>query len=368
MSTFPSSLATHNNSRYELSGPTFPPAGSPGSLSPSSVTFQYDAPSRQTLSGQGYAPDTSPANLTQAAPHESFDATALKHWCQRIGNKFELMPAQYSDLQQFVDLGKNLDVGNLQLRIWQQATTYKVLNDVAAQKMEYTTFKGILDDVSERLAGDFKLSKAQTDQVLILLKDFIFQPDCMEYMNHLDVESHIRANATALGFANVMGDPYREKVLRQACKAKASSTCNQYCMHITGSIKGSKMCNLKVATFCMAEKFKKGGPGANLKVEYQLHVVILAPNHSPRPEDEAEAECEGNHGDDNSDDSIPTVPAKCARPGGKAKKGKDFWLVMDRLLASAISQRGKDKRTPDWRTQVTPVDLCFSSLTGIDLS
>ncbi|KAH7923807.1 hypothetical protein BV22DRAFT_1130378 [Leucogyrophana mollusca] len=378
---------THGDPGYKLNGAVTPAsfAGSTGSVPPLSIptpsgrqsqgpAIQYDTPGIPQGPVYNYG-SASPSPTSPASRDTSYmfgsaqppatvgtvDAAALKTWCQRIGNKFELKAEQYSDLQQFINLGKNLDTGDLRLRIWQQATTYKVLNAILAQRVEYTAFKSVLNDASKRLATSFKLSKDQMDQILITSKDLTFQPDRMEYMTlHLDVETYIRNNAAVLGFSSVIGDPVREKALRAGCKAKASSARNQYRGYIAASIKGPKMCNLETATFRMAEKLKRGGPGANLRLKYQLHVVILrfyawdhfylVPNESLSPEDEREPEEVQEEADRDSEDGTIAPPAKRPRVGGKVKKGQDFWSVMDCLLACAIAQRGKDKKTTDWCT------------------
>jgi hypothetical protein len=103
----------------------------------------------------------------------------LKIWCDRLGNKFQLKPSQYSDLHIFVDvsififllfigilshfvqLRSELEIGDLRIRIIQQATAYQVLNAVEANKVEYDKFTGILEDVSMRLSKTFSLSKDQ---------------------------------------------------------------------------------------------------------------------------------------------------------------------------------------------------------------
>ncbi|KAH7881723.1 hypothetical protein F5I97DRAFT_1932742 [Phlebopus sp. FC_14] len=268
---------------------------------------------------------------TLLTPHEQ---AMLKLWCQRVGNKFELTLLQLTELGTFVNLSKNLDMGDLCLRIWEQATIYKIMNMVTANQVNYATFKSVLDDTTEHLLEGYKLSKDQQDQILILCKDLIIQPGCVEFCNfQFDLEEHICTNVTLLDFESIFGNAVHEKALRA----------------ILATINSQKYCNLETATFWIVEKIKWGRSGTNLNYSYQLLVAVLYYyavdhyyKHGTMPKD-----INDEDEDEDDDESANPHPVKHSRttPAGKIKKGVDFWLTIDRLLAVIITEQEKDQKS-----------------------
>ncbi|KZP14285.1 hypothetical protein FIBSPDRAFT_959748 [Athelia psychrophila] len=269
-------------------------------------------------------------------------------WCDRLGNKLELKPGQYNSLCVIAEFGEQLETGDLKIHIIQQATSYQVLNTIESNRAEYEKFTAVLEDMSTRLGKTFTLNRDQLDQIIIHLKDLIFDHERTSYMLiHRDLERLIQNKATVLGFSNVYGNPLREKALLAACKDKASSARTQFRKH--------RPRHLESTTYHIATKMKKGGPG-NLGSEPQLRIAVL---------EEGLAEAEDSDHSASEDVNESQSAAKKRKASTGVAKGKDFWSQIDRLLADLIKKNGSSLKSLEWRQYLSETVLLDQARYGV---
>ncbi|KAI6146817.1 hypothetical protein BKA82DRAFT_32123 [Pisolithus tinctorius] len=114
----------------------------------------------------------------------------LKLWAQKVATQFELKAPQFLELGMLIDVGKNLETRDLHLRIWQQATSYKILNGVEEIKVELMNMKAVVEMATARLRRAFQLTADQMMQILIMSKDMLVQAGQTKYKAlHVDVEA-----------------------------------------------------------------------------------------------------------------------------------------------------------------------------------
>ncbi|KIN98832.1 hypothetical protein M404DRAFT_30981 [Pisolithus tinctorius Marx 270] len=75
----------------------------------------------------------------------------LKLWAQKVTTQFELKAPQFLELGMLIDVGKNLETRDLHLQIWQQATSYKILNGVDEIKAESMNTKAMVETATAGL-------------------------------------------------------------------------------------------------------------------------------------------------------------------------------------------------------------------------
>ncbi|KAI0318130.1 hypothetical protein OF83DRAFT_61676 [Amylostereum chailletii] len=297
---------------------------------------------------------TPSSTSTAAAPGQSMsDAilTRVKTWCDAVAAKHDLQPAQYGNLHTMIEIGRKLDVDDLRLRLINQITLYQVQNKIDQQETDYKKFQAILEDLCQRLATKFELNKDQHDALIRLAKDMAFQPTrTSRHGIALDLEAHVKHNASKLGFENVFGDSKREQVLRKACKKRAGNARTQFRGGLIDSI-DTKKCNLEKATYELATKLRAGGV-LNLKFSHQLMISVMR-----RFVSENLTELRPLDGEDSSSDEETTATAPPAkRPKrnggsvGKVRKGEDFWGRMDTYIQAKMGQYGPDLTSEKWRS------------------
>ncbi|KAI6144440.1 hypothetical protein BKA82DRAFT_4178130 [Pisolithus tinctorius] len=311
-------------------------------------------------------------NSSWLTPHSSFSAIScpeselsddrvkdFKLWAQKVASKFELKAAQFLELSTFINVGRKLNATDLRLRIWQQATSYKILNGIEEIKVESANTKTAVQKVTSGLKGRFQLSTDQMMQVAITCKDMLVQAGRTKYKTlHVDVEDRLKSCADTLGFQNVFGNPVHEQVLRTMIKKECSGIRSKFhtlILESTGvSDSGKGHISLKEFTWTVLNKYKRGGVGTGSKVEHQLHFAYLCfyrrwHQYVVGPGAESGAES----GEETGSPSKP--PAKRAKsmshkaPPGRVKTGRDFWSAMDHLFIKDIEQYGKDMKNEHWR-------------------
>ncbi|KAI0043571.1 hypothetical protein FA95DRAFT_1609261 [Auriscalpium vulgare] len=296
----------------------------------------------------------------------------LKAWCDRISKKLQLKSSQYGDLHHWVDIGVDLDLGDLRLRLWQQATTYQLMNKVDDQKVEYDKFTALLEDVNIRLNETFKLSKDQIDVVIRQAKDQVFQPNQANHMQaHLPLEKAVMNDLKKFALDNISDNPARQKVLRANCKRQASNARNQLRNLLKDSVE-TKPCNLEKATHMIAEKMRLNGAPYDLKVDYQLYVAVLrrfvidnldlagTNENTPSLEELAqEDEPLENVGKKRKQSSTGSV--------GRVPKGEDFWSKVDKFIAGLMKENGQDRRSSKWKTYLNGIILKDQEEFGVGL-
>jgi len=82
-------------------------------------------------------------------------------------------------------------MGDLRLRIIQQATSYQILNAVDASRVEYNKFMDVLKDVSTRLGKTFSLSKDQTVRIIASSTGYILTTTPTGSAHHASQKSYI---------------------------------------------------------------------------------------------------------------------------------------------------------------------------------
>ncbi|KIN94828.1 hypothetical protein M404DRAFT_34667 [Pisolithus tinctorius Marx 270] len=153
----------------------------------------------------------------------------FKLWAQKVASKFELKAAQFLELSTFINVGRKLNATDLRLRIWQQATSYKILNGIEEIKVESANTKTAVQKVTSGLKGRFQLSTDQMMQVAITCKDMLVQAGRTKYKTlHVDVEDRLKSCADTLGFQNVFGNPVHEQVLRTMIKKECSGIRSKF--------------------------------------------------------------------------------------------------------------------------------------------
>ncbi|THH17636.1 hypothetical protein EW146_g3216 [Bondarzewia mesenterica] len=126
---------------------------------------------------------------TTPSPRTTDPIDTLKGWGDRVATKLNLIPAQYSDLHQLVELSKHKPVADIKLALWPIALQYQMLNKIEQAKLEYDKFSALHEDLKSLFEQNFKLNRAQIDHVIRTAKDIIFQPNRTSYMNlHLDIK------------------------------------------------------------------------------------------------------------------------------------------------------------------------------------
>ncbi|KAH9935415.1 uncharacterized protein B0H18DRAFT_950970 [Fomitopsis serialis] len=159
-----------------------------------------------------------------SAMNTSNNKEILERWCEALGNKYELKSSQYSDLLEMAHLGLHLDLADMQMRLYLQATTLHSMNLLASQLVSYQEYRAVMQEVQAMLGANWGVSEDQKSVIRIVTRDFIFQANRTTYTQiHIDVEAHLHNNAPTLGFTNVYGNPQRE-ILGGICHAQGMST------------------------------------------------------------------------------------------------------------------------------------------------
>ncbi|KAI5980993.1 hypothetical protein EDD15DRAFT_2380600 [Pisolithus albus] len=319
--------------------------------------FPYESSIREAPVTPGYTPEHS----------EGDHIARLKLWAEKVTTRFELKASQFSDLSMFIELGRNLDTGDLRMRIWQLATNYKLLNGMEEIKAHTVNTKNAVETATAGIRSGFQLSTDQMSQVLIISKDLIVQAGRTKYKAlHVDVEERLRSRADSYGFQNVFGNPTNERVLRAVIKKECSAVQNKFRTLILDSTgwEGKTRMMLEELTWTALSKYKRGGVGSGLKAEHQLHLAYLryygrAHQYLVGPAATEESGIESREDaapmEVSVDESVDKPPAKHARsvsnkaPPGRVKKGRDFWSAMDRLFMKDIEQYARDMKNEKWR-------------------
>ncbi|KAI0674388.1 hypothetical protein C8Q78DRAFT_1076023 [Trametes maxima] len=114
-------------------------------------------------------------------------------------------------------------------------------------------------------------------------------------------------------------------------------------------------------TFVSAVKYKLGGPGDSVDVDFKVHVAILRCFALDNPKLRKIVECEDT-GDEDGDDSEGSVvvttdglkeepPQKKRKTKGHTPKAQDFWSRVDLYFADLIKVKGAyNLSIPAWRS------------------
>ncbi|KAI6017633.1 hypothetical protein BKA83DRAFT_4496757 [Pisolithus microcarpus] len=324
--------------------------------------------SRDTPGMPGYTSTSSSSEIVPQGTISSEEShlSCLKLWAEKVATKFELQASQFSELSMFIELGKNLDTGDLRMRIWQLALSHKLLNGMEEIKAHSVNTKNAVELATTGIRSRFQLSADQTSQVLIISRDLIMQAGQTKYKAlHVDVKEWLRSCTDSYGFQNVFGNPTNERVLHAAIKKECSAVRNKFHTLILDSAggEGKPHMMLKELTWTALSKYKQGGVGLGSKAEYQLHLAYLryyGRAHQyivglAATEESGIKSCEdGATMEVSVDESVNKPPAKCARsvsnkaPPRRVKKGHDFWSVMDRLFVKDIEWYGRDMKNDKW--------------------
>ncbi|KAI5982097.1 hypothetical protein EDD15DRAFT_2326704 [Pisolithus albus] len=302
--------------------------------------FSFDRNSPQAF----YMPVSSsnPDMSRRAAEPSEEELKRLKLWAQKVANKFELKPTQFSELGTLI----------------YQSSNYKISNGIDEIKVDLKNMKIMMEAVTSRLKGGFELSVDQTMQVTITCKDMLVQAGRTKYKAlHADVEERLRSRADTLGFQNVFGNFGNEQVLRAAIKRECSAIRSKFrtlLLESTRPVDGKPCMTLEELTWMVLSKYERGGVGSGSKAEFQLHFAYLrcyarAHQYIHPGVDVSEAS-----GIESGKEPVDP-PAKCAKtvsrkpPPGRVKSGQDFWSAMDRLLMKDLDRYGKDMKNDQWR-------------------
>ncbi|KAI6140033.1 hypothetical protein BKA82DRAFT_4217684 [Pisolithus tinctorius] len=324
-------------------------------------------------SGVGDAP-TTPAHTHTSSVSDNVDrgielpeVKRLKLWAQKVATKFELKASQFLELSMLIDVGKTLQTGDLRLRIWQQATNYRVLNGIEEIKTDSANTKNAMETATAGLRSGFQLNVDQTMQILIVCKDMLVQAGRTKYKTlHVDVEERLRSRADLLGFLNVFNNPANERVLHAAIKKECSAVRNKFrtlLLDSTGQEEGKTRMTLEELTWTVLSKYKRGGVGSGSKAEYQLHFAFLRYYGRAHQyvvgrtvSDDSDLESGGEGATQASaKGSTNEPPAKRVRtvsnkaPPGRVKTGYDFWSIIDRVFSKDLDRLGKDMKNDKWR-------------------
>jgi len=324
------------------------------------------------------------------AMNASHNKEILERWCEALGNKYKLQSSQYSDLLEMAHLGLHLDLADMQMRLYLQATTLHSTNLLASQLVSYQEYRAVMQEVQAMLGANWGVSEDQKSVIRIITRDFIFQANRTTYMQiHIDVEAHLRTNATTLGFTNVYGNPQRERVVMGVCKDIGSNVRNQYRKSIVESvIDGDKRCALEQATFQMATTFKTGGPGTALAADFQIRIALhrrWAFENIWQLSEGMQAVGRRRRRGADADDSEPSDPEdihiiegpngpvrkrKRIEPTvGKVLKGHDFWSRVEQWWVKQMEQWGNNYLQSElWREYITSTidkDRMFFGTTSV---
>ncbi|KIM68454.1 hypothetical protein SCLCIDRAFT_20374 [Scleroderma citrinum Foug A] len=220
--------------------------------------FSYDGFIQE--SQDPYAPISSFSEVTPLGTEGLSDECIkdFKLWAQKVATKFELKATQVSELSTFIEVGKKLNAVDLCLRVWQQATSYRILNGVKEIKVDSASMKNAVELAASGLKGGFQLSVDQTMQVIITCKDMLIQAGRTKYKNlHVDVEEQLKSHAHTLGFQNVFSNPVNEQVLRAVIK-ECSGIRSKFCMLILDSmgVDGKLCMTLEEFVWTVLSKYK----------------------------------------------------------------------------------------------------------------
>ncbi|KAI6116435.1 hypothetical protein F5141DRAFT_1213035 [Pisolithus sp. B1] len=187
----------------------------------SQLLYEYSI--REGPENPGYAPTSSSSDIVHQESKEDH-VRRLKLWAEKVATKFNLKASQFSELTMFIKLGKNLDTGDLRMRIWQLATNHKLLNGLEEMKSYMVNTKNAVESATAGIRSGFQLSADQAMQVLLVSKDMIVQAGRMKYkVLHVNVEEQLRMCTDSYGFQNVFGNPANEHMLHAAIKKECSA-------------------------------------------------------------------------------------------------------------------------------------------------
>lgn len=132
----------------------------------SQISYEYGV--REVPENPGYTPTSSSSDIVhqESEQFEEDHVRRLKLWVEKVAAKFDLKAPQFSELTMFIELGKNLDTGDLRMRIWQLATNHKLLNGLEEIKSYTVNTKNAVESATAGIRSGFQLSIDQTMQVL----------------------------------------------------------------------------------------------------------------------------------------------------------------------------------------------------------
>ncbi|THH11816.1 hypothetical protein EW146_g7921 [Bondarzewia mesenterica] len=305
--SIPASMISLLNPDSNTSSDSFNSESAPDRPSPSPTPPYLDPPRQMSLTG-------STRRLTQAPTVD------LKNWANKIANNLALTPSQYADLHILVD-------------------------DKLDSKRLESLIKHALNTVEE----NYNLNRDQLMYLNRKAKDLAFEPNRTAWMQlFLELENTTRGHA---GFTDIFGHEARELELRKQCREKASNARSQYRLQLFASLEGSTRCDLQTATYNMAHKFKIGGPGGTLPLEYQVHNALLRRFILENMWKDWMTSAETPPSAD--DDSPTGTPVSKKRKAvGKVPKGEDFWSQVDAWFSGKLEAWGTDLQQLAWQQYV----------------
>ncbi|ETW79799.1 hypothetical protein HETIRDRAFT_117137 [Heterobasidion irregulare TC 32-1] len=287
------------------------------------------SPISQSPSLQGDIPGLSTASSRKEA---------MKIWSDQVAMKSALSTQQHEDLRSIIELGSNLESGDVQIRIWQLACQYETRNLLEELQKEITSIGNIVRELKEESHTKFELTSEQKTTLNNVCKDMAFSPKRVAW-RQLHIE--LQFAETHELFAGIKGNDLREKVLLNDCKEKARNTRTQLRLGIIDSI--LEHLDLERTTYRIAEKFRRGGPGSQLPVDYQIHVALLRRWSYENDKELAEAAAR-THGE----------PMTKKRKGtGKVAKGEDYWSKVDMWFVARVQEWGSNLNNPGWHKYIT---------------
>ncbi|THH05955.1 hypothetical protein EW146_g9763 [Bondarzewia mesenterica] len=331
--SIPASMISLLNPDSNTSSDSFNSESAPDRPSPSPTPPYLDPPRQMSLTG-------STRRLTQA-PTVDF-----KNWANKIANNLALTPSQYADLHILVDLGQHLDSGDMQIRLWELGKIYQLGNIIGQDKLDSKRLESLIKHALNTVEENYNLNR---DQLMSILFYLAFEPNRTAWMQlFLELENTTRGHA---GFTDIFGHEARELELRKQCREKASNARSQYRLQLFASLEGSTRCDLQTATYNMAHKFKIGGPGGTLPLEYQVHNALLRRFILENMWKDWMTSAETPPSAD--DDSPTGTPVSKKRKAvGKVPKGEDFWLQVDAWFSGKLEAWGTDLQQLAWQQYV----------------
>ncbi|KAF8891837.1 hypothetical protein BD779DRAFT_1670784 [Infundibulicybe gibba] len=130
--------------------------------------------------------------------------------------------------------------------------------------------------ITMQMNDNFSLTNDQKSTIRIITHDKMYDHTFMTFMHlHLDVLACLQTNMTEYHFATVFGQPCREHVLGTAVKNQCRYSRNAFRQMLRDSVIGDNTLTLDDFIHVLATRFKRGGPGRNVKPLERARVSIL---------------------------------------------------------------------------------------------
>ncbi|KAJ3509455.1 hypothetical protein NLJ89_g5211 [Agrocybe chaxingu] len=321
----------------------------------------------------GQAAPGGPSSPVSVGSYSSFDDILSPSFVDNMALRLFLSDHQTQELHVIrmvgTSLGGGLPLADLATRICIAAAVFASENRIAARQKSSTdesvgNLAGLFKDLAIRLDDTFQITKQQSTNIRLVVKDLIYEPTRTSFKTlYIDVEAKIRRQPETYQMGNVFGHPAREVKFTAFVKRVASNIRNGFRLDIKKAVlPGTKCMSLETFTLKMAIKYRMGSIADKLQQGYTIHNVLLRRFAWENKEllDVGEDEGEEQSDDDRHDEDVledasrkrKRTSKSRPRQQGRIPNGQDFWARIDDWFEGEIEKRGKDFTEPLWKSYI----------------